>query len=152
MMGYWQDPEATAAVFRDGWLRTGDLGYRTEHGLVVCGRIKNMIIVGGSNLYPEDYEFIAGQTEGADPTCAAFAVPETERMIVAVEPAAESEAAEVAKRVMERLRTELRHAPDRVIIVRRNTIPRTSSGKVQRGRCRDGYFDSTLPILAELVR
>ncbi|WP_433688060.1 AMP-binding protein [Micromonospora carbonacea] len=152
MMGYWRDPEATAAVLRDGWLRTGDLAYRMERGLVICGRVKNMIIVGGSNLYPEDYEIVAGQATGAGTTCAAFAVPENERMIIVVEQVAGSDPAEMVKRVMERLQAELRHAPDRVVVVRRNTIPRTSSGKVQRGRCRDGYFDGTLPILAELVR
>ncbi|GAA0731378.1 AMP-binding protein [Dactylosporangium roseum] len=152
MIGYWRDPEATAAVFRDGWLRTGDLGYRMERGLVICGRLKNMIIVGGANLYPEDYEVVAGQAVGAEVICAAFAVPETERMIIVVEQVAGSDPAEVAKQVMERLQADLRHAPDRVVVVRRNTIRRTSSGKVQRGRCRDGYVDGTLPVLAELVR
>ncbi|MCK9921709.1 AMP-binding protein [Frankia sp. AgPm24] len=85
MTGYWQDPGSTEEVLRDGWLRTGDLGYLTPDGLVVCGRLKDMIIVGGANLYPEDYEYVAAGVSGVAPTCAAFAVADTERMIVAVE-------------------------------------------------------------------
>ena len=152
MRGYWQDPAATAQVVRDGWLHTGDLGYVTPDGLVVCGRIKDMIIVGGANLYPEDYEHVASRTDGAHATCAAFADPDAERMVVVVESADGGEPAGVAGRVMRRLREELGHAPDRVVVVGRGSIPRTSSGKVQRERCRARYFGGELPVLADLPR
>ncbi|SFK17135.1 fatty-acyl-CoA synthase [Amycolatopsis sacchari] len=155
MTGYWRDPEATAEVLRDGWLRTGDLGYTTPAGLVVCGRLKDLIIVGGANLYPEDYEYVAGQAEGAGGVCAAFALPEEERMVVAVEAAAGTDAAaaaDLAKQVLAALRAELGHAPDRVVVTPRGAVPRTSSGKVQRARCRERYFGGTLPALAEVSR
>jgi fatty-acyl-CoA synthase len=152
MLGYWQAPEATAEVIRDGWLRTGDLGYRTPAGIVVCGRAKDMIIIGGANLYPEDYEHIAAQADTAVTRCAAFAVPDEERMIVAVELAGDVDPNAVADAVMARLRGELGHAPDRVVVIGRNAIPRTSSGKVQRGRCRENYFTGRLPVLAETTR
>jgi fatty-acyl-CoA synthase len=152
MLGYWQDPRSTAEVTRDGWLRTGDLGYHTADGLVVCGRLKDMIIIGGANLYPEDYEHVAGQVDGVSTRCAAFAMPETERMIVAVELANGSDPNTVADAVMTRLRTEIGHAPDRVVVVGRNAIPRTSSGKVQRGRCRSSYVDGRLAVLADVAR
>ncbi|MGW3210369.1 AMP-binding protein [Streptomyces sp. NPDC001135] len=154
MTGYWQDPEATAEVLGDGWLRTGDLGYRTERGLVVCGRLKDMIIVGGRNLYPEDYEHVAAAVEGVRPACAAFPVPETERMIVALEPreGVDDGYDGLADRVMLRLREQLGHAPDKVVVLERGSIPRTSSGKVQRGRCREGYLAGRLRVLAETVR
>ena len=64
MQGYWRDDEATSEALRDGWLHTGDLGFLSEHGLVVCGRKKDMIILGGRNLYPEDYEFFTEQVPG----------------------------------------------------------------------------------------
>ncbi|MFD9258285.1 AMP-binding protein [Streptomyces sp. NPDC059538] len=154
MQGYWEDPEATAAVLRDGWLHTGDLGYRTEDGgLVVCGRVKDMIIVSGRNLYPEDYEHVAAKVEGVRPVCAAFAVPDTERMIVAFESAKGFENhEETAARVMKRLREQLGHAPDRVVVLAKGAIPRTSSGKVQRSLCRERLLTGRLEVLADVAR
>ena len=62
--GYYRNPEATAATFRDGWLRTGDLAYLVDGQLVVCGRLKDVIIVGGRNVFPEDVERAAAAVEG----------------------------------------------------------------------------------------
>ncbi|MFE9122865.1 AMP-binding protein [Streptomyces sp. NPDC007172] len=153
MQGYWEDPEATAAVLGDGWLRTGDLGYRTPEGLVVCGRVKDMIIVAGRNLYPEDYEHVAAKVEGVRPVCAAFALPDTERMVVAFEAAKGFDNhAEIAAVVMKRLREQLGHAPDAVVALKKGAIPRTSSGKVQRGLCRERYLSGQLPVMAETTR
>ena len=58
--GYYKRPDATAALFRDGWLCTGDLGYLLDGELVLCGRIKDVIIVGGRNVFPEDIERAVG--------------------------------------------------------------------------------------------
>ncbi len=153
MRGYWSDPEATAEAVRDDWLHTGDLGYRTPDGLVVCGRVKDMIIVAGRNLYPEDYEHVAAKVEGVRPACAAFAMPGTERMAVAVEPAkGVTDHADLAERVMTRLKEQLGHAPDKVLVLEKGTIPRTSSGKVQRGRCRDLCLSGEPVVLATRAR
>ena len=54
--GYFRNADATAATFHDGWLRTGDLGYLVDGEVVVCGRRKDVIIVGGRNVFPEDIE------------------------------------------------------------------------------------------------
>src|SRR4029077_17127455 len=63
--GYYNRPDATAAAFREGgWLRTGDLGYLADGDLVVCGRIKDVIIVGGRNVFPEDLERAAQTVDG----------------------------------------------------------------------------------------
>ena len=62
--GYYERPEATAELFLDGWLRTGDLGYLLDGELVLCGRIKDVIIVGGRNVFPEDIERSVGQIDG----------------------------------------------------------------------------------------
>ena len=65
--GYYRNPEATAATFDDGWLRTGDLAYLVDGRLVVCGRLKDVIIVGGRNVFPEDVERAAAAVEGCAP-------------------------------------------------------------------------------------
>ena len=62
--GYYQHRQATENAFRDGWLRTGDLAYMVDGELVVCGRLKDVIIVGGRNVFPEDIERAAGQVHG----------------------------------------------------------------------------------------
>src|SRR5439155_704298 len=62
--GYYKHPAATAAAFHDGWFRTGDLGYLVDGELVVCGRIKDVIIVGGRNVFPEDVERAVASVEG----------------------------------------------------------------------------------------
>ena len=58
--GYYKRPDATAELFHDGWLCTGDLGYLLDGELVLCGRIKDVIIVGGRNVFPEDIERAIG--------------------------------------------------------------------------------------------
>ena len=62
--GYYANAQATESAFRDGWFRTGDLAYLAEGRLVVCGRLKDMIIVGGRNLFPEDIERAASTVDG----------------------------------------------------------------------------------------
>ena len=62
--GYYKRPDATAELFRDGWLRTGDLAYMLDGELVLCGRIKDVIIIGGRNLFPEDIERAIGTMDG----------------------------------------------------------------------------------------
>ena len=62
--GYYKRPDATAELLRDGWLHTGDLGYLLDGELVLCGRIKDVIIVGGRNVFPEDIERAVGTIDG----------------------------------------------------------------------------------------
>ncbi|MFI0528319.1 MAG: AMP-binding protein, partial [Ilumatobacteraceae bacterium] len=62
--GYYKRPDATAALFRDGWLCTGDLAYLVDGELVLCGRIKDVIIVGGRNVFPEDIERAVAVIDG----------------------------------------------------------------------------------------
>ena len=62
--GYYKRPDATAALFHDGWLCTGDLAYLVDGELVLCGRIKDVIIVGGRNVFPEDIERAVGGLDG----------------------------------------------------------------------------------------
>src|SRR4029077_19728794 len=135
--GYWEDPDATAEALRDGWLHTGDLGYLGPHGLVVCGRRKDMIILGGRNLYPEDYEFHAEQIPGVRKgNVIAFAITDIKRMVVVAETTAPpDEASRVAREALEALRRALPRGPEEVVLVSPGTLPKTTSGKRQRGAC-----------------
>jgi fatty-acyl-CoA synthase len=154
MSGYWRNPEATAEVMRDGWLRTGDLGVSLPEGLVVCSRIKDVIIVGGRNLFAEDYEFWTERVPGVRRGNAiAFIVPDREQVIVVAEtslPPGEADA--VARSVLETLRDRLPRGPQEVVLVPPGTLPKTSSGKRRRGACREQYADGSLQTVAVAKR
>lgn len=134
----------------DGRLMTGDLGFLHDGELYICGRKKDMVIVGGRNLYPEDYESLAEQVPGVRTgNVMAFALPGTERMVVVAEtrlPA--SDAAALGRRVLDTLRRELSHAPQEAVLVRAGSLPKTSSGKRRRQRCRSDYEQGRLSVLA----
>lgn len=154
MQGYWRDPEATKEAIRDGWLHTGDLGFWGQHGLVICGRKKDMIILGGRNLYPEDYELHTERVPGVRRgNVIAFAIHELERMVVVAETTAQpDEAAGVARETLEVLRRALPRGPEEVVLVAPGTLPKTSSGKRQRGACREWYASGEMETLAVAKR
>jgi fatty-acyl-CoA synthase len=150
MSGYWNDPDATHEALRDGWLHTGDLGYWGTNGIVVCGRKKDMIILGGRNLYPEDYEFHAEKVAGVRKgNVIAFSLPELERMVVVCETTASPDEVDgVAREALEALRRHLPRGPEEVVLVSPGTLPKTSSGKRQRGTCRERYASGELAAVA----
>ncbi len=150
MQGYWNDPEATAEVLRDGWLYTGDLGFLNEAGEVhITGRAKEILILGGSNVMPHEIEWVAESVLGAGgrERAAAFPVdaPHGERAILVIEAPGDR----VSDRV---LRSELGRSVGRalgiqladLVVVRRGRIPRTSSGKVRRRALREEYLRGEL--------
>ncbi len=67
LTGYYNRPDATASAFVDGWYLTGDLGYLASGEVYVTGRKKDLIIVGGRNIFPQDIEFLAGEVPGVHP-------------------------------------------------------------------------------------
>jgi acyl-CoA synthetase (AMP-forming)/AMP-acid ligase II len=151
MRGYYEDPEATAAVMRDGWLWTGDLGFFADGELYVTGRAKDLIILRGRNIYAEDLERVAERVEGARPGGAyAFAIYDdekaTDRVIMVVEsrigekPAMAALVERITEAVMEQCDVKL----DEVAIVGAGTVPKTSSGKKQRSLCRELYSKQAL--------
>lgn len=150
MTGYWRDPASSAESLRDGWLHTGDLGFWGANGIVVCGRVKDMIILGGRNLYPEDYEFHTEKVPGVRKgNVIAFAIPERERMVVVAETTAgPDEVHDIARTALEALRRSLPRGPEEVVLVSPGTLPKTSSGKRQRGACRERYASGALETVA----
>jgi fatty-acyl-CoA synthase len=144
--GYYKKPELTAATFHDGWLRTGDLGYLVDGELVICGRIKDVIIVGGRNVFPEDVERAVGRVEGVRAgNVIAFGVERRSGRegIVVV---AEARDGAVRDAVADQVR-EAVGLPGEVVLVEPGTLPKTSSGKLQRSLCRDRYLDEDLQLV-----
>lgn len=127
--------------FRDGWLRTGDLGYLADGDLYVTGRIKDLIIVLGQNYPPEDIEWAAARVPGVRPGRAvAFTRPGTEdEIIVVVEPRGDPDPDELAGQVRAAVTAAVGLTPREVVVLPRGAVPKTTSGKLQRAAARQAY-------------
>jgi len=148
--GYYKRPDVDAELFHDGWLRTGDLAYLLDGQLVMCGRIKDVIIVGGRNVFPEDVERAVGELEGVRAgNVIAFGVEGDrgrESLVVVAETKAEDLAA-VRRQVAERVREVVGIPAKDIVLVTPGTLPKTSSGKLQRGLCRRRYTEGELVLV-----
>ncbi|MEY3211383.1 MAG: hypothetical protein RIT28_1864 [Pseudomonadota bacterium] len=149
MRGYWDDPERTDAALRDGWLRTGDLGYLRDGELFVTGRLKDLIIQNGKNYYPTDLEWQASQVDGVRRgNVVAFGIYDAalgrERVVLVVETRAMDRAealrAEITAGILERLSLRV----DEVVLLAPGGLPKTSSGKLQRARAAELYTQGAL--------
>ena len=159
---YWGRPEVSETELRaqlaDGsgsFLRTGDLGFVRDGELYVTGRRKDLIILRGRNHYPQDLELTAERAHGVlRPGCGAAFPAEVlgeERLVVVFEaerhalPALAVE--EVAAAVRRSLAEEQEVQLYELVLIRPASLPRTSSGKVQRQRCRDLYLGGRLAVV-----
>ncbi|HEV7687030.1 MAG TPA: AMP-binding protein, partial [Acidimicrobiia bacterium] len=147
--GYYKRPEITEAMFHDEWLRTGDLAYLVDGELVVCGRLKDVIIVGGRNVFPEDVERAAAEVDGVRAgNVIAFGVEGKrgkEAIVVVAESRNDDAGALPSLRaaVADRVRRAVGLASE-VVLVNPGTLPKTSSGKLQRSLCRTRYLRAAL--------
>lgn len=145
--GYYKRPAATTALFHDGWLCTGDLAYLVNGELVVCGRIKDVIIVGGRNVFPEDIERAVGILDGVRAgNVIAFGVEgyKGKETVVVVAEVRTDYPASVRQLIHHRTLDVCGLPPRDVILVKAGTLPKTSSGKLQRAKCRDQYMAEEL--------
>lgn len=148
--GYYKRPDATRELFRGDWLRTGDLAYLLDGELVLCGRIKDVIIVGGRNVFPEDIERAVGSIEGVRAgNVIAFGVEgykSRESVVVVAETRADD--LESVRRHIHHRVVEVTGLPPRdVMLVQPSTLPKTSSGKLQRSLCKQRYLDEELQLV-----
>ncbi len=143
MQGYYNNPEATRRVLSPhGWLRTGDLGFVDRDGfLFITGRLKDLIILGGENIIPVDVEEIVDHVPGVRYSAAVGLDSErtgTQRLHVVAEVRegmTERDALSLLVReIVQRVHHARGHRPAKVLLVRPSTIPKTSSGKIQRSR------------------
>lgn len=140
--GYWRRPEATELLFDGEWLRTGDLGYLVEGELVVCGRLKDLIIVAGRNVFPEEIERAVGECPGVRAgNVVAFGVPGRagkEELVVVAETREDHEI-DLRSNVAEQVRNTVGLPAKHIVLVAPGTVPKTSSGKLQRSACRQQF-------------
>ena len=164
-LGYWNAPELSERTFRaqmdsvdpahaGNYLRTGDLGFLRDGELFVSGRAKDLMIVGGRNHYPEDVEASAQAAHPAlrDRTAVAFATEsESEERLVLVQEldaARVGDAPELARALRRAIAQEHELPLADLVFVRAGSVPRTSSGKLQRALCRTWYLAGQLTRLA----
>ena len=161
--GYWQGPDETkktffgqTSSFEGFFLRTGDLGFLQDNELFVTGRIKDMMIIRGRNYYPQDIEWTVGRSHPSLQTgaCAAFSIERDriERAIVVHEAPRNHKRLrldQVADAIRIAISEDYELELDSIVFVKHGSIPKTSSGKIQRLACRAQYNSGRLPILSE---
>ena len=151
MPGYYRRPEETAETFHDGWLRTGDLAYTVDGEMVMCGRIKDLIIVAGRNVYPQDIELAVGEVDGVRAgNVIAFGVEGRggKEAVVVVAEAKGGDLVPVRARVAETVRRTVGMPAKDIVLVAPGTLPKTSSGKLQRSVCRERYLGEALDLVS----
>ncbi|WP_280294583.1 fatty acyl-AMP ligase [Nocardia abscessus] len=133
------DPSRVAGLFTDGWLRTGDLGYLRDGELFVTGRCKDMITVRGVNYYAQDVEAAVRGLDGVyKGRCTAAIDPDADVIaLIAESERTGADADALTEAIRARISAELGLAAVRVHLVAPRSIPRTSSGKLQRLAARD---------------
>jgi fatty-acyl-CoA synthase len=148
LTGYFNRPDLTATAFLDGWYLTGDLGYMADGELYITGRKKDLIIVGGKNIYPQDLERLAGEVPGIHPgRVVAFGVHNedtgTEDVVIVAE--VDNENAEERQALANEIRRKVTRdsaiALRFVQVVGRNWLLKTSSGKIARSANREKYLE-----------
>ena len=172
--GYWNNAEQTMEAFRAsllgddgkgassddasfGYLRTGDVGFLHKGELFICGRIKDLIIVGGRNYYPQDIETTAqSAVDTLRPGCvAAFSVDpvgaagDDVALVAELREApsgkdAESKCAPIANEIRAAINREHSLGVAHIVLLRPRTIPKTTSGKIARSRCQKAYIAGSL--------
>jgi fatty-acyl-CoA synthase len=153
MAGYYRDPEGTALAFDGEWLRTGDLAYMIAGELVICGRIKDLIVIGGRNVFPEDVERAAAEVAGVRPgNVIAFGVErrrgkESVTVVAEVREADGAGSAAIADQVHRRVLEVVGVPPHEICLVAAGSLPKTSSGKLQRSLCRRLWEDGELELV-----
>ncbi len=167
--GYWAHPVATKETFdagiagadgpdASGWLRTGDLGVLENGELYVTGRLKEMILINGRNLYPHDVE---RAVQALHPSLgvgagAVFAVDANDReQLVIVQEVRQSagpvDPAELASKISKEISREFSVPAGNIMLVRQSTIRRTTSGKIQRTLMRRLFLENKITALHEVL-
>jgi fatty-acyl-CoA synthase len=149
MKTYFGQPEETAQVLSpDGWLDTGDLGYLSGGQIVITGRAKDLIIVNGRNVWPQDLEWTAEKEVEAlrSGDVAVFSVPgpSEERVVALVQTRTSDPAARAALRSEVAGLIRVRHGLEaHVVLTAPHSLPQTSSGKLSRSRAKSLYEAGT---------
>lgn len=155
--GYWNRPDATleefgATMMGDDrpFFRTGDLGTMIDGEVVITGRLKDLIIIRGRNIYPQDLEQLAASAFPRGAVAAAFELPDTAQeaaIVVEADLGDTDDAAEIVALIRRRVRDEFGLPGAGVVLIRKGSLPRTTSGKVQRSLTRSLLTANRMPVL-----
>lgn len=157
--GYYRNPAATQALFSDSWLDSGDFAYTVAGEIYLTGRVKDLIIRGGRNLYPYELEQAVGNIPGVRKGCVAVfasqdALNGSERLVVLAETREEDAT------VLDALRQKINAAAidvigmpaDEIVLAPPNSVLKTSSGKIRRNASRDAYENGAIGAPAAPAR
>jgi 1-acyl-sn-glycerol-3-phosphate acyltransferase len=166
--GYYRNDAATAALFpqgaAEGWINSCDRAYQAEGEIYITGRVKDIIIHAGRNLYPHEIEDVVAHVPGVRKGCvvafgAADRTTGTERLVVVAETRERDQPARarIAQAITAQISTAMGLPPDVVTVVPPNTIPKTSSGKLQRDATKKKFLDGELgstapPVWLQITR
>lgn len=163
--GYWNRPEETARTFQaylrdtgEGpFLRTGDLGFMQDGELFITGRLKDLIIIRGLNHYPQDIELTVGKCHPRlrPDNGAAFTVEvgDSERLVIVqeVERRQQRDLDGVFDAIRREVSAEHELQVEAVLLVKAGSIPKTSSGKIQRHACRAAFIEGSLEVVDQWI-
>ncbi|GGA81080.1 non-ribosomal peptide synthetase [Puia dinghuensis] len=162
--GYWNHAVSSQEDFMkfiDGegpYFSTGDLGFKEEEDLFITGRKKEMIILRGTNYYPTDIERVvtSAHEDLVNHRCAAFSVNtgDAEDLIIVAEIEYKEEKnviADILNRIRHELSSQYEISAREIVLIRKNSLPRTTSGKIQRAKCRDQYINHLLKRISHSV-
>jgi thioester reductase-like protein len=162
--GYWQQPEATKQTFQaylatgqGPFLRGGDLGFLLDNQLFVTGRLKDLIVIRGRNHYPQDIELTVEKSHPAlrSSNGAAFSVDvDSEEKLVIAQEIEDSyleklDMDEIAQAICQSVSQQHELQVYAFLLLKSGTIPKTTSGKIQRQACRLGFLDGSLNIVGK---
>jgi 8-amino-7-oxononanoate synthase len=165
-VGYWERPEASEETFGarlnpdngKKYVRSGDLGFMDRGELFIAGRLKDMIIVRGVNRYPQDIEATVDQCDPRTRSGCSAAIAITrwdrEHLVIVCEVERGSkhrEWGDVFDAIREKVTEEHDLPPDAIVLVRAYSIPKTSSGKVQRHACQRDFENNDLIVIDEWI-
>ncbi|MFT5171688.1 MAG: acyl-CoA synthetase (AMP-forming)/AMP-acid ligase II/acyl carrier protein, partial [Candidatus Marinamargulisbacteria bacterium] len=152
--GYWKKPDANEALFvkisGQSYLRTGDLGFVSDEELSITGRIKDLIIIRGRNIYPQDIEKRASDSHPLCRVgcCAAFSITKGQKEVLVVVQEVKSKKASDLSKIESEIRKILTKedgvTPYDIVLTPPKSILKTTSGKIQRRACKRSYLEATL--------
>ena len=154
MQGYFNDPDATAEALVGGWLDTGDLGYWASGELVIVGRAKDMLIVNGRNIWPQDIEWTVEHMDGLRSGDSAAIVlagadgVDRPTILVQCRPTDPADRARLIGDVRARVMEAVGVACE-VVLVPPRSLPKTSSGKLARGKTKTLFVSGALTALEQ---
>jgi acyl-CoA synthetase (AMP-forming)/AMP-acid ligase II len=144
--GYYEDAEATQRTFGNGWLKTGDYGYVVNGNTYITGRKKDLIIINGRNYDPQRMEWIVDDLpEVRKGSTVAFSRPglQSEELVIVLESRSQKPE-ELKELVKQKINENLQLMPVDVVLAPVGSLPKTSSGKLQRAKTRQQYLDGTV--------